>query len=87
MTESTFEKIKSPVFIGYYYKNEAEKDKVVSIDAMKDFYEKIKTPENQKAIISFSEVGGHVITNKYQQGGLDDVREATFEFAREVLFK
>lgn len=87
MTEATFEKIKSPVFIGYYYKNDAEKDNVVSIDAMKDFYTKIKTPENQKAIISFSEVGGHVITNKYQQGGLDDVREATFEFAREVLFK
>jgi esterase/lipase len=86
MTKSTFKKIKTPVFVGYYYKNEIEKDNVVSIDAMKHFYNQIQTPENQKVIIPFSEVGGHVITNKYQKGGLDDVREATFDFARKVLF-
>lgn len=87
MTNTTFKKIKTPVFVGYYYKNEEEKDNVVSIDGMKNFYNKIQTPENQKVIVPFSEVGGHVITNKYQEGGLDDVRKATFDFARKVLFK
>lgn len=86
MTKSTFEQINTPVFVGYYYKNETEKDNVVSIDGMKAFYEQIKTTDNQKTIIPFSEVGGHVITNKYQAGGLDDVREATFDFARKVVF-
>jgi esterase/lipase len=86
MTTATFEKIKSPVFIGYYYKNENEKDNIVSIDAMKYFYNNIQTPKNQKVIIPFSEVGGHVITNKYQQGGLEDVRKATFDFAQKTLF-
>lgn len=85
MTNKTFEKIKTPVFVGYYYKNEKEKDNVVSIDAMKNFYTQIQTPENQKVIIPFSEVGGHVITNKYQKGGLDDVRKATFDFARKNI--
>lgn len=85
MTNTTFEKIDSPVFIGYYYKNEEEKDKVVSIDRMKEFYEIIQTPEAQKRIVPFAEVGGHVITNQYQKGGLEDVRAATYEFAEEVL--
>lgn len=87
MKASTFEKIKSPVFVGYYYKNETEKDNIVSIDAMKMFFSEIQTPEEQKRMIPFSEVGGHVITNQFQKGGLDDVRQATYDFAREVVFK
>lgn len=87
MTESTFGKIKSPVFLGYYYKNEEEKDNIVSIDAMKVLFDKIQTPESEKRMVPFANVGGHVITNQFQKGGLDDVRKATFDFAREVLFK
>lgn len=85
MTKTTFKKIKTPVFVGYYYKNKKEKDNIVSIDAMKNFYNQIQTPENQKVITPFSEVGGHVITNKYQKGGLDDVRKATFDFAKKII--
>ena len=85
MTNATFEKIDSPTFIGYYYKNEKEKDNVVSIDRMKEFYELIQTPKDKKRIVSFSEAGGHVITNQYQKGGLENVREATYTFAEEVL--
>ncbi len=87
MKPSVFEAIKSPVFLGYYYKNETEKDNVVSIDAMKDFYNQIQTPKEQKMIVPFANVGGHVITNKYQKGGLEEVRAATFDFARKVVFK
>ena len=85
MTNATFKKIHSPTFIGYYYKNEKEKDNVVSIDRMKAFYDLIQTPKTQKRIVPFSEVGGHVITNQYQKGGLDDVRQATYNFAETVL--
>ena len=38
-------------------------------------------------IVPFANVGGHVITNKYQKGGLEEVRAATFDFARKVVFK
>ncbi len=85
MTNATFKKISSPVFVGYYYKNEEEKDYIVSIDRMKEFYDLIQTPEDKKHIVPFAEVGGHVITNQYQRGGLEEVRKATFEFAETVL--
>lgn len=85
MTTATFEKFKTPVFLGYYYKNEEEKDNIVSIDVMKAFFETIQTPDDKKRMMPFAEVGGHVITNQYQKGGLDDVRKATFEFAEDVL--
>ncbi|MFK7950342.1 MAG: alpha/beta hydrolase [Saprospiraceae bacterium] len=85
MTNATFEKIDSPIFVGHYYKNEEEKDNIVSIDRMKEFYELIQTPKDKKRIVPFAEVGGHVITNQYQKGGLEDVREATYTFAEEVL--
>jgi esterase/lipase len=78
-----FEKITAPTFIGYYYKNEKEKDGIVSIDAMHDFYETIAS--EQKAIVPFAEVGGHVITNKFQKGGLEDVRKASFDFFEKYI--
>lgn len=84
MTEEIFEKINIPTFVGYYYKNEEEKDKTVSIDKMKMAFDLFQTPEDKKVIIPFAEVGGHVITNQFQKGGLEDVRQATNEFAKKI---
>src|SRR5690606_36440468 len=33
-----YEKIKMPVFLGYYYKNDDEQDKVVSVPAMQEMF-------------------------------------------------
>ena len=85
MTNSTFEKIKSPVFVGYWYKNEDEKDEIISIDRIKEFYDIIQTPASAKQAVAFPQIGGHVITNLYQKGGLDEVRQSTFDFAENVL--
>ena len=57
------QKINHPVFIGCYYKNEEEKDKIVRIDRMEQYINWISTPKNQKQLIKFDKVGGHVITN------------------------
>ncbi len=84
MTKETFEKIKTPTFIGYYYKNEEEKDNIVSIDKMKMAFDLFQTLEDKKVIIPFAEVGGHVITNEFQKGGLENVRQATNEFAKKI---
>lgn len=84
MTEATFKKVRIPTFVGYYYKNETEKDEIISIDKIKMAFDLFQTPKDKKRIVSFSEVGGHVITNQFQKGGLDDVRQATFDFWKKI---
>ncbi|MEM7552404.1 MAG: alpha/beta hydrolase [Bacteroidota bacterium] len=85
MQPETFQKIETPVFIGYYYKNDSLKDDAVSIPAMKTMFEELGTPPDRKRIINFPEAGTHVIASKYHSKAIDRIREETFAFAEEVL--
>ena len=62
MTPEVFNEITQPTFMAYYYKNEQEKDPIVSVDRMLDFYKMIQTPDNQKRQIGFPN-GRHVMTS------------------------
>lgn len=84
-TDRVFEKIKHPYFIGYYYKNESEKDKAVSIPRMKHFYEKTATPDDQKRIVAIPTVGDHCMVSTYRSADLQAVRQQTYLYAEEVL--
>lgn len=85
MKKAVFEQLHQPFFAGYWYKNEEESDHVISIDAIQDFYNNAATPDTQKRKVAFTEVGSHVITSRLQSKDLDAVREATFQYAEEVL--
>ena len=85
MTPETFNKIRQPLLVLYYYKSEEEQDKVVSVEAMQDMYKQISTPNDQKRMISVPKVGHHVISSKYKSQDLETVRGLTFSFAEEVL--
>lgn len=85
MTDEVFKKITQPTFLGFYYKNEDEQDKVISTTAIRHFYETIQTPKNKKEMIEFPNVDSHVITSGLQSKDLESVRMATFKFAEEVL--
>jgi esterase/lipase len=85
MTNDIFEKNSQPIFVGYYYKNEEECDHVVSVPAMKDFFEKVSTPKDQKQMVPFPNVGNHVVCSSLKSKNLEEVRVATFAFAEEVL--
>ena len=63
MTKEVFEKVKIPVFMGYYYKDEAHQDMVVSVDAMKEMFEQLGTPASLKKSEAFPNSGNHVITS------------------------
>lgn len=84
MTSKTFKKIKQPLFVGYYYKNEQEQDHVVSVPAMKRFFEEVSTPNDLKEIKAFAE-GKHVLISELQNKHFDIARQATFDFAEKVL--
>ncbi|GJM31793.1 MAG: hypothetical protein DHS20C18_07940 [Saprospiraceae bacterium] len=85
MTDKMFKAIHQPLFLGYYYKNEEERETLVSIDDMKHFYEMITTPEDKKELMAFPDVGAHVIANHFQSKDLESVREKTFVFAENIL--
>jgi len=85
MTPKTFKKITKPYFIGYYYKNEEEKDNVISIDALLDFDTQTMTPVDEKRLVAFPDVKTHVVPNTVQSKDIASVQAATFKYAEEVL--
>ena len=85
MTPETFAKVKQPVFVGYYYKNEDEKDPTVSIDAMMKMYDELGTPANLKEKVAFPNAGCHPIPSEIYNKHYKDVEVKTYEFAEKVL--
>jgi hypothetical protein len=78
MTKEVFEKVKIPVFLGYYYKDEEHQDNVVSVDAMKEMFEQLGTPASLKKSEAFPNSGNHVITSNLL-GKLTDAPIASSE--------
>ena len=85
MTEENFAKIDIPVYVGYYYKDEENQDKVVSVDRMLDFYDQISTPSEIKRIEAFPNAGRHVMTSYVFSNDLENVIKNSYDFAEEVL--
>ena len=85
MNEDTFKKIKQPLFVGYYYKDEANQDKTVSVAAMKQMFAQVATPANQKQMIAFPKAGAHVIASKLISKDYKRVLSETEKFAQQVL--
>jgi esterase/lipase len=85
MTEENFAKIQIPVFVGYYYKDEENQDKVVSVARMLDFYDQISTPDSLKRKMAFPEAGKHVISSHVMSKDIEGVFSETCKWAEEVL--
>lgn len=85
MNESLFSQITVPVYMGYYFKDEENQDKVVSVPRMLDFYEQLGTEENKKRKKAFSKAGRHVITSHVFSNDIEGVQEETYKFSEEVL--
>jgi len=85
MNPKTFNKVKQPFFMGYYYKNETEQDQVVSVPAMLEMYEQLGTPEAQKRQVAFADVGKHALASELVSQDIPGVCRETFRFAEEVL--
>lgn len=85
MTPKTFNKISSPYFVGYYYKNEEAQDPVVSVAAMLEMAEQTATPDKQKRLVPFADVNNHVLCSLRQSDDIETVRKETYRYAEEVL--
>jgi len=87
MTVETFSKVTEPVYLGYYYKNEEERDKTVSVPKMLEMFEELGTPKNQKQKDAFAEAGEHVMTWTETAKDLENIKTESFKFLDEVIFK
>jgi len=85
MDAENFAKIKCPVFLGYYYKDEEEQDKVVSVPAMLEMFENLGTTASQKRKVAFPNVGDHVIASHIRTIDWQSVENETVKFLDEIV--
>jgi len=82
---SSFSAVACPVFLAYYYKNDEEQDKTVSVPAMLKMFDELGTPENLKKKMAFPEAGAHVIASYIRSKDWQGVERETELFLSEIL--
>jgi pimeloyl-ACP methyl ester carboxylesterase len=85
MKKETFEKIKQPFFMGYYYKNEKEQDKVVSVKRMLEMFEQTATPSNLKVKKAFPNSKNHSLASGFFNPNFLEVQDEIFKFTETTL--
>ncbi|MDP4263169.1 MAG: alpha/beta hydrolase [Bacteroidota bacterium] len=85
MKESTFEKVKQPALVLYYYKDKVHQDSVVKVSAMKTMFAQLATPPDQKRIVAIPNAGDHVIGSYIKSKDVKKVEEECEKFASEIL--
>ena len=85
MTPTLFQKVKQPVFMGYYYQDEDHQDNVVSVAAMLEMFDQLGTPANKKQKVNFPKANAHVIASHFTSDDLTGVHRATEEFVQRIL--
>jgi esterase/lipase len=80
MKPENFSKIKCPVFLGYYYKNETEQDNTVSVPAMLKMFDELGTPPGLKQKKAFPDAGAHVIASYIRSKDWQSVERETGKF-------
>lgn len=84
-TRQTYEQVKQPVLMLYYYKDEQHQDKTVRVDAMLKMFDELGTPAALKVKSAIPEAGTHVIASPLLSKGVQAVESKTFSFATDVL--
>ena len=77
--------LKCPFFMGYYYENEKKQDNTVSVEAMKEMYAQLSTPQYLKREMSFPNTHAHVITSNLTSDDWQTVESESIKFMKEIL--
>ena len=85
MRKATFEKIKQPTLVLYYYKDDVHQDSVVKVSAMKEMFEELGTPKSLKKIVSMPNTGNHVMASYIKSKDIKGVENEIEKFMQEVL--
>jgi pimeloyl-ACP methyl ester carboxylesterase len=78
MKPEVFNQVKSPVFMAYYYKDEENQDKVVSVPAMLQMFDELGSQNKIK--MAFPDVNNHVMASYVMSEDLEHVQNETMKF-------
>jgi pimeloyl-ACP methyl ester carboxylesterase len=85
MTEENFKKINDPVFLAYYYKDDEQQDKVVSVKRMREMFDQLGTAAPQKKEIALTDAGTHIIASDLFNQNLDSVWKPLVDYCETIL--
>jgi pimeloyl-ACP methyl ester carboxylesterase len=85
MNKKTFEQIKQPTQLLYFYKNEIEQDSTVKVSAMLDMFDELGTPADLKRKQPLPNTGSHVICSSLRSHDVKGVEDEIEKFLTGVL--
>ncbi|TCD21075.1 alpha/beta hydrolase [Pedobacter psychrodurus] len=85
MVKTTFQKVKQPILMLYYYKNELEQDPVVRVDAMLKMFDELGTPNSLKRKQAIPNADNHVMGSYITSKDLPSVEKAIESFVGSTL--
>jgi esterase/lipase len=85
MNKETFEKVKQPVLLLYYYKNETEQDPVVKVEAELKMFSELGTPPQLKTKVAVPDGGNHVLGSYITSKDIPSVKKAIDQFVQNTL--
>ncbi|WP_244214371.1 alpha/beta hydrolase [Pedobacter jejuensis] len=85
MFKTVFEKVKQPVLMLYFYKNELEQDPVVRVDAMLKMFNELGTDPELKKKMAIPNAGNHVLGSYITSKDLPSVEKAIESFVGNTL--
>jgi pimeloyl-ACP methyl ester carboxylesterase len=85
MNKETFEKVKQPVQLLYFYKDETHQDSTVKVSAMLKMFDELGTPDSLKRKQAMPSAGTHVIGSYIRSHDVEGVQKEIEKFMVEVL--
>lgn len=85
MTKETFEKVKQPVGLFYYYKDKIHQDSTVKVEAELKMFDELGTPAAMKYKQAIPEAGTHVIGSSVRSHDVEGVKKGIVYFMSSVM--
>ena len=85
MNEKTFEKVKQPVGLYYYYKDKIHQDSTVKVEAELSMFDELGTPAAMKYKQAIPEAGTHVIGSSIRSHDVAGVENGIVHFLSDIL--
>lgn len=86
MKKEVFSEITIPVFVSYYYEDEENQDKVVSVEKILEMTRQIGTPSEKLRVVNMKDAKAHAMANGIFNQNTHSLLKETCKYAEEVLF-
>lgn len=85
MKKETFAKVKQPVLLLYYYKDDVHQDSVVQVSAMLKMYDELGTKPEEKRKRAMQNTGDHVLGSYVKSNDYQGVETEITKFMMDIL--